>query len=278
MEQIPEGCCQNSQKIPTIPAPERIRTCTTTLKNIIRPDLPQEHTDLLIQRLEKTAMDLINLKGDLVGIIRAQMYQACTRGFLVDQGAIHLDNSQNLHSLNIKEPLPECKVRNKDTLVDEEYIPVTPVLADIPKTIATKDFYKLFTFEFVQRVFTRDISASHGTSMSGALHPLCEELRINIPFAVIKLPGLFTTSNNSVSEMATNITNIWQGSLFDYSLKRILLIYYRSALGPNREQRHMDMTIKKAIQAANIKNARQANLSRSSNRQKARKEKKFQEK
>jgi hypothetical protein len=103
--------------------------------------------------------------------------------------------------------------------------------------------------------------------MSSALHPLWEELRINIPFAVTKLPGVFITSNNTASQMATNISNIWKGSLLPYSLKRILLIYYRSALAPNREQRHMDMTIKKATQASNVKNARQSSSSHSSNRQ-----------
>jgi hypothetical protein len=216
------------------------------MKNIIRPGLPQEYTDLLIQRLEKTAMDVTNLKSDLVAIIRAQMYEACARGFVVDQGAIHLDSPEHVHRLNIKQLLPERKVRNKDTLVGGEYIPVGPVLADIPKTIATADFYKLFTFEHVQRVFTRDISATQESSMSSALHPLWEEIRINIPFDVTKLPGMFITSNNAASRTVTNISNIWQGSVLHYSLKRILLIYYRSALAPNREQRHMDMTIKKA--------------------------------
>jgi hypothetical protein len=150
------------------------------------------------------------------------------------------------------------------------------VLGDIPKTIATADFYKLFTFEHVQRVFTRNISATQELSVSSALHPLWEELRINIPFAVTKLPGMFITSNNAASQMATNISNIWQGSLLHYSLKRILLIYYRSALAPKRVQRRMDMTIKKATQASNVKNARQSSSSHSSNRQKARKEKKLQ--
>jgi hypothetical protein len=112
--------------------------------------LPQEYTDLLIQRLEKTAMDVTNLKSDLVAIIRAQMYEACARGFVVDQGAIHLDSPEHVHRLNIKQLLPERKVRNKDTLVGGEYITVGPVLADIQKTIATADFYKLFTFEHVE--------------------------------------------------------------------------------------------------------------------------------
>ena len=131
---------QKNQKIPAIPAAERIRTCTTTMKSIIRPGLPQEYTDLLIQRLEKTVMDVTNLESDLVAIIRAQMYEACARCFVVDQGAIHLDSPEHVHRLNIKQLLPERKVRNKDTLVGGEYIPVGPVLADIPMTIATADF------------------------------------------------------------------------------------------------------------------------------------------
>ena len=90
------------------------------------------------------------------------------------KGAIHLDSPEHVHRLNIKQLLPERKVRNKDTLVGGEYIPVGPVLADIPKTMATADFYKLFTVEHVQRVFTRDISATQESSMSSALHPLWE--------------------------------------------------------------------------------------------------------
>jgi hypothetical protein len=44
-------------------------------------------------------MDVINLKSDLVAIIRAQMYEACARGFVVDQGANHLDNPEHVHRL-----------------------------------------------------------------------------------------------------------------------------------------------------------------------------------
>jgi UDP-galactopyranose mutase len=86
------------------------------MKNIITPGLPPEYTDLLIQRLEKTAMDVTNLKSDLVAIIRAQMYEACARGYVVDQGSIHLDSLEHVHRLNIKQLLPERKVRNNDTL------------------------------------------------------------------------------------------------------------------------------------------------------------------
>jgi hypothetical protein len=36
--------------------------------------------------------------------------------------------------------------------------------------------------------------------MSSELHPLWEELRIDIPFAVAKLAGMFITSNNADSQ------------------------------------------------------------------------------
>ena len=64
--------------------------------------------------------------------------------------------------------------------------------------------------------------------------------------------------------------------MFDYSLKRILLIYFRVTLAPNREQRYMNMMIKKAEQNSQAKETQRNQSSQSSNRQKARKERKFQ--
>jgi hypothetical protein len=68
------------------------------------------------KQLEKTVMDVTNLKSDLVAIIGAQMFERCARGFVVDQGAIHLDRPEHVHRLHIKQLLSECAVRNKDTL------------------------------------------------------------------------------------------------------------------------------------------------------------------
>ena len=272
-----EHVANKIQKSPVLPEPERLRTCTTFLKSIIRSDLPSEHSALLIERIEKTAIDITNQMSDLCAIIRALMYQAVQRGFVVQNGVIHLNDSEQVRGLNIAEILPECKVRNKDALISGKYIPVAPLPGDIPKN-AGSDFYKLFSAEFVQRAFTRYISAATVTEHLMQSHPLWHQLHLDIPFDITKLPGMVVTSTSAAATIGTNISNMWQGNIFDYSLKRILLIYFRVTLAPNREQRYMNMMIKKAEQNSQAKETQRNQSSQSSNRQKARKERKFQKK
>ena len=92
---------QDAETRPTIPAPERIRTCGVTMKHILRQDLPKEHADLFIDRLQEVAARLTNMKADLAAIIRALMLEGAEKGYSVDRGVVHL-NTANQQAVRLK--------------------------------------------------------------------------------------------------------------------------------------------------------------------------------
>lgn len=76
------------------------------------------------------------------------------------------------------------------------------------------------------------------------------------------LPGKFVTEKNAAHELAKDIENMWSGNIFDYSLRRLLLLYYRSHFASNREVRYRDLIKMKAEEAKKRKNKKLKTRSR----------------
>jgi hypothetical protein len=181
------------------------------------------------------------MKSHPVAIIRAQMLHAAASGFTVDHGIVHLNRSQPTSRLSINQILPPQMLGNVQCLADQKYILVATLPEHI-STVSTKsDIHKLFTEEHVQRLFTHDIKAINNCTKSAKNHPLWAELYLEIPFEVPKLPGLSTTANSSMNELATNLENMWKNTLFDYALRRLLLVYFRGRLAPKEGQNYKDL-------------------------------------
>jgi hypothetical protein len=58
---------------------------------------------------------------------------------------------------------------------------------------------------------------------------------------------------------------MWSGSLFDFSLKRLLILYFRGKLAPTQEQYFADTVKQRSLEAQAGKALQQSILSRGAN-------------
>lgn len=242
----------------------------------MRKDLPQEAKQLLEDRLYETAVSLTNLKSDHSAIIRALMLEEARKGFVADpDGSVRINDDNKDCLLDIHDFLPQEAIRNEKYLVDGKRIPVSPLPDNIAAIPANSDFFKLFTVEHVERTCTCYISSEYNITNS---HPLWTDFSIHVPFETTRLPGLSNTCTYAVQEYATNLMNIWSRNIFDYALRRLLLIYFRTAFALSRECNYKSLVARKAQEANTAKKKKQETTSRQSNWQRIRKESRFVEK
>lgn len=266
---------QADQAQSSIPAPDRTRTCGVVLEKVFRQDLPQDFKALFLQRLKDTAVSLTNMKADLAAIMRALMLEGVTKGYRSVEGNLKCNTTEERATqLVIEQFLSPAMVRHTQFLVDDRYIPVAPLPDNVATVQNNVDYHKLFTEEHVTYVYSRDISG-HVTSESN--HPLWDQLCVALPFEVNKLLGLSHTASTVAFSLGTQIQTLWNGGLFDIALKRLLLIYYRGKLAPQREQRYKDLLAKMSADTADRRKNRK-NSSRSKKWQRRRKEKRHMEK
>lgn len=217
---------------------------------------------------------MTNMKADLMAVVKALMFESVKYGFTATEGTIKPDALQPNFYLKIQEVLPDSMIRNITPLLDGKYIEVAPLPSNITLFIENHDFVKLFKPEHLQRIYRRDLSAAYNTPESKDNHPLCELLKVDIPFRTENLTGLSETCNIAVQEVATSTANIWNTNIFHYALSRPLLLYFRGALAARREKRYKDMVERKSKEVEEKKQKRRVNISRQANWQRIRSEKK----
>lgn len=215
----------------------------------------------------------------MAAVVPAMMLKAAQIGFTADkEGAVQINNQHDhVIRLNIYDILPRDVVRNGELLADGKYVPVSTLPDKITAIAEKNDFFQLFTQEHLRRTFTRDISAVE-CSTSDDEHSLWRELRVDVPFEINKLPGLSVTCNGAVQNIATNGKNIWTGNIFDYSLKRLLLLYLQVTFAANREKRYKELQVKKSKEAEARKEEQRRTLGPGAKWQRRRKERRQVEK
>lgn len=178
-------------------------------------------------------------------------------------------------TLNVLDLLPVGFVKRFDVPTD---LSVTPLPADLERNIDshmesdrspwTKDLQALFSYEHLGYLYARFLGP-RGTPVESAVdHPLWTHLadvlvdRKAAPSrdllrseqlpTVHSLDSLSGTLCELRTEMATNMSNLWEGSLYDTSLDYLLRFLLRFHLAPKREakyyQRLRDEASKKADQ------------------------------
>ena len=246
---------------PKLPVAGRIRSCRTLYKHVKRQDLPPEHALLFPERLRETAIKMTNLKSDLAAIIQAIMLDISQKGFSVEGSSVQPNDTAPTKGVDINRILPAGMIRNKACLSEEMFIPVATLPEDLSGIPKDADFYKLFSDDHIQHIWHKNMSRVYQSSRVDR-HPLWTSMHVNLPFSIPELPGLSGTANSAAVEVARSIKSIWKASLFAYQLKRLLLLYFRGRLAPDREERHFLMRQRMSKQADIAKKEKQINVSR----------------
>lgn len=250
---------EGDKKRPAIPAGDKTRTCEVQLKEIVRQELSDEYQTTLFDRIQGAAANVTNLKADLAAIVHVLMLEATQKGFTVDsEGDVRLNTAHSIVDLRITDILPDSMVRHKKYLSEGMRIPVSPLLDNVELTPKDSDFFKLFTHDHTQRIYSQYLSRGSTT----ANHPLWDELSIeNIPFKTNNMSGMSQTCQAAAQQLANNIKVIWGDNIFDYSLRRLLLLYFQVNLAPGREEKYRNLLQRKSTEAEEKKKEEKVKLS-----------------
>lgn len=158
-ERFHHRCVEKTNTRPILAVPSRTRTCEVSLKHILRPDLPSDHKEIFLERLEANAVKMTDLQSVLSSIIHAMMIRCTSRGFSVSTSKVQLQTATETQHLDIARLLPDHIIRNKQFLIKDRFIPVSslPDLKDVPKD---STFWRLFSQGHVQNILATHITSA----------------------------------------------------------------------------------------------------------------------
>ncbi|KAF9575456.1 hypothetical protein EC968_003061 [Mortierella alpina] len=228
---------------------ESIRTCTITLKSVLRPELiPQ--MDIIVDALEKKQALIKDDIADLAVLAhKAVLRLAAGDAFDVTAADSVLDIMDLLPS----EFKPRCEMPTKiNVAAIPEGFQSSIELGLNKKTDdkAVLDAAGFLSQDFLQFLHTR-FMGSRGTSVeTKAKHPVWEMIASAIEDEsdadLRKLTGLTATVTEAIREFATAINNLWEGSIFKKLLDYLLRVLLRLHLAPVREQKTKELRKRKA--------------------------------
>jgi hypothetical protein len=246
---------------PGFPEEERTRTFRVMLSAILRPDLPEATKQIFVNRIEKAAIIMTDLKADMYSLIHMVMLECASRGFAVQANTekVSLNSPQFSSHLDIAELLPVTWHRHKETLVDGKFIPVAPIPNNLTKISKKSDISGLFNSGHIQWLYTNHFSsATKSNATSGETHPIWSELKV-LGLETSPTSGLSSTAISSVHQVAESVMRMWSGNIFRRSLDRLLLVCLRKHLAPKKERAELDRKKEKTEQVKENQNVKHRN-------------------
>ncbi|KAG0186981.1 hypothetical protein DFQ28_007054, partial [Apophysomyces sp. BC1034] len=227
---------------------KRTRTCPSKLTQILRTLPNGADVQDFKQRLDNAAIVATDYAGTLTAVTRAVMIGTAEQGFSVDLAA---DGSVAIKRGNyagqrhhIKDFLPSGAQKHKEYIREDGIIPVAPLPSENIDNISGHDITKMFEFTHVEYIHTKHLSPN-----SPKENKTWNELSV-LGNQTTQLPGGFSkTLHQQLVTFSTNLHNIWTGNIFGRCLDRLVLIYLRVHLAPNREQKYKELVARKAKEA-----------------------------
>ncbi|KAG0317131.1 hypothetical protein BGZ99_006503, partial [Dissophora globulifera] len=223
-----------------------LRTCTATLRQILRPELSPLYTK--ITTLAEESQTVITMVMEEMATATLKMVHIIASGHLYDD-AIARPPPLNLESL-----LPAgFEVRDKEMPASIAVAPLPPWLQDHLDngSQAKGDLAKLLSHPHLEFVYARILRKAHQTnSRAEAGHPVwTKAMPLLYSDDALKAPdGLCHTISTHLKQFATGVANLWEGATYYKSLHYLLRILLRLHLAPERERRQRERTQTKAQQ------------------------------
>ncbi|CAO3568852.1 unnamed protein product [Mortierella alpina] len=154
---------------------ENLRTCTVTLRSVVRPDIVQ-HMDSIVEALEKKQLLVTDDIADLAALA-------------------------NMAVLRMWAPIPEMFQASLEQAIDNN--------TDSQELL---DAAGLLSQDFLQYLHTRFLGPRGTSQEAKNKHPLWERIasaiEASLAFGRVKLQGLSATLNEAVREFTTAINNL----------------------------------------------------------------------
>ncbi|KAF8951852.1 hypothetical protein BGZ46_003774, partial [Entomortierella lignicola] len=237
-----------------------IRTCTVTLKSILRPDL--DHVEELISMLKTSQVDVTNFIDELSILVHKTV-------LMVASGEIYdgsYGQSQQLKPFDISCLLPGFEFRSPEIQSKISVAPIPPLLqCHLEKVLqgdsksVSDDVALMLTQPHLQFLNTKFLG-TQGTQRRAEAHALDvpQDSRIKNPvwergasliqpsspaeYPPTSVKGISKTINEHIRLFSTATHNLWSGSVYQKSLDYLLRILLRIRLAPLREAKFHERT------------------------------------
>ena len=252
-----------------------LRTCTVPLSTLIRPDLPEQHREKFETTLTNTMVSLTDHIADLSVIIRSTMINLARRGISIEQTTKTVSLQDNGSGwLHIDDLLPRQAQRHKEAVEVNGKIPVSPIppIDDINDLSDLRDSFKS---RHVSHIFSKYMLPAKDRSTDRD-HIFWDQLHLEQFNDVQKVKsGMNHVVRLAVKQSQTNLENMYQGSIFNASLTRLLIVHFRTVLAPRRESSYMEKR-NKAAELKKEKKFQQQEASAADRRRKLKRETKYE--
>ncbi|KAF9940150.1 hypothetical protein BGZ65_007905, partial [Modicella reniformis] len=235
---------------------QALRTCTSTLKQVLRPDVLEVGDGARILELFESSQRELTTVMEELSVLALKATHVIARGELYSEvPSLHGDRKPSKsippphETFDIHDILPHnFKLRDGTVHTELRVAPLPPHLQDhlaanIDKQSGKDDISSLLSSGHLKSLYARFLSSSQKETSVNNKHPVWNKLEENIRNSsdvndLSKAPnGISLTINQHIQEFATNVENIWQGSTYNKLLDYLLRILLRLHLAPKREQK-----------------------------------------
>ncbi|KAF9407832.1 hypothetical protein BGZ76_005978, partial [Entomortierella beljakovae] len=224
---------------------ELIRTCTTTLKSIIRPDI--EANEQFVSILNRRQLELTDLISDL-SVLTYKTVLAIAAGDLYDDSL----GQRSSDSFDIRSILPDNFKFRCDVDPILRVVPIPPNLQNHLESAlensSRDDFTQLLSQSHLQFIHTEFLSSYtrkkkvEGSDTKDIKHPVWQRAADAIWTSdtdnlTCSPTGISHTITEQIRQFSTSVSNLWHGSILNKSMEYLLRILLRLHLAPERERR-----------------------------------------
>ncbi|KAI8363173.1 hypothetical protein B0O80DRAFT_492326 [Mortierella sp. GBAus27b] len=253
------------------PKARSLRTCTSTLNQIIRPDVAETGDDTrILELLERSRQDITVVIEEL-SVLALKATHVIAGGQLYKEIPGLNDRTQSTKALpsstcrayetfDIRRLLPYGFKPRDETVLPELQVAPLPsnlqdhIAANMEKKTRKDDITNLLSFGHLKSMYARFLSSSQKGLTASNEHLVWHKTEDMIRSSSVmndlpKAPeGISTTIYAYIQEFATNIKNHWESPGYDKLLDYLMRILSRLHLAPLREQKTKDRSTGKLKQ------------------------------
>ncbi|KAI8347700.1 hypothetical protein B0O80DRAFT_209231 [Mortierella sp. GBAus27b] len=215
-----------------LPQDGSIRTCSTTLSNIVRQEYRMSGTDSrILETIENAQLAMTNMTNEI--------YTMAHMATLMIAGGGAVNGPVPGAGFDMRSLIPIDFRPSEDTF--QWNLPVAPItMQSSIENGATSpdDRFKLLGSENLKFWFSRLLAPGGGRASATGNHPLWASFLEGIRGSGYQFqqipPGLSSTAGLHIQQAATSIGNLWSGNIYNKSFKHLALNALRLQLAPNR--------------------------------------------
>ncbi|KAF9577684.1 hypothetical protein BGW38_006953, partial [Lunasporangiospora selenospora] len=225
----------------TEPDLKEYRTCTATLQQILRQDLCAEDKERIRILLEEGQETMTVVCEEISVLARKAVHEIASGTHYIEDGI----TPPSRMDFDLRAVFP-TGFKFRDTTI-QSLIPVGAIPDLLPEHLEAKkksDTATLLSHQFLNYIYSRFFGVQGVNAATEAKHrvwkSVVDKFALDAERCPVDVTGRVSTVNEHLTQLATNIENLWNGPTYDKLLDHTLLLLLRLHLAPEREQKQRE--------------------------------------